>query len=130
MCRQFTATPTTRSSSSTLRSQGDAGHVHLLELDVVIGARFLVTVHGPLNPVVPVDAALVETRGTLARIEAGRFRPHSPTEVAYAVLSGVARRQRGVIGEVAEKIPGLRSESWKATSATRVAVGGAVPASS
>jgi Mg2+ and Co2+ transporter CorA len=86
---------------------GDAGHVHLLELDVVIGKRFLVTVHGPLNPIVPVDAALVETRGTLARIEAGRFQPHSPAEVAYAVLSGVARRQRGVIGEVAERIPGL-----------------------
>ena len=81
---------------------GDAGHVHLLELDVVIGERFLVTVHGPLNPVVPLDAALVETRGTLARIEAGRFQPRSPAELAYAVLSGVARRQRGVIGEVAE----------------------------
>jgi Mg2+ and Co2+ transporter CorA len=86
---------------------GDAGHVHLLELDAVIGHRFLVTVHGPLNPIVPVDAALVETRGALARIEAGRFQPRSPAELAYAVLSGVARRQRGLIGEVAERIPGL-----------------------
>jgi magnesium transporter len=86
---------------------GDAGHVHLLELDVAIGDRFLVTVHGPINPVVPVDAALVETRAALARIEAGRFQPRSPAELAYAVLSAVARRQRGVIGEVAEKIPGL-----------------------
>jgi magnesium transporter len=86
---------------------GDAGHVHLLELDVAIGHRFLLTVHGPINPIVPVDAALVETRGTLARIEAGRFQPRSPAELAYAVLSAVARRQRGVIGEVAEKIPGL-----------------------
>jgi magnesium transporter len=86
---------------------GDAGHVHLLELDVAIGDRFLLTVHGPINPIVPVDAALVETRGTLARIEAGRFQPRSPAELAYAVLSAVARRQRGVIGEVAEKIPGL-----------------------
>jgi Mg2+ and Co2+ transporter CorA len=86
---------------------GDAGHVHLLELDVAIGDRFLVTVHGPINPIVPIDAALVETRGTLARVEAGRFQPKSPAELAYAVLSAVARRQRGVIGEVAEKIPGL-----------------------
>ncbi len=31
---------------------GDAGHVHLLELDQIIGRDFLVTVHGPLNPVV------------------------------------------------------------------------------
>jgi Mg2+ and Co2+ transporter CorA len=86
---------------------GDAGHVHMLELDVVIGSNFLVTVHGPLNPVVPLEAALVEARGALKRMEAGRFTPQSPAELAHAIMSGVARRQRGVIGEVAEKIPGL-----------------------
>jgi magnesium transporter len=86
---------------------GDAGHVHLLELDVVIGPHLLVTVHGPLNPIVPVSAALVETQSALERIEAERFRPKSPGELAYAVISAVARRQRGVIGEVAERIPGL-----------------------
>src|SRR5690349_17158018 len=31
---------------------GAAGHVHLLELDQVVGTRYLVTVHGPINPVV------------------------------------------------------------------------------
>ena len=40
---------------------GKAGHVHLLELDQVIGRDYLVTVHGPLNPVVELDEALVET---------------------------------------------------------------------
>jgi Mg2+ and Co2+ transporter CorA len=29
---------------------GRAGHVHLLELDQIIGHHFLVTVHGPINP--------------------------------------------------------------------------------
>ena len=31
---------------------GGAGHVHLLELDQIVGRDYLVTVHGPLNPIV------------------------------------------------------------------------------
>jgi magnesium transporter len=86
---------------------GAAGHVHLLELDQIVGDRFLVTVHGPLNPVVDPAAALVETAGALARIEGGRFRPVSPAELSYAVTSAVARRQRALVSDVAEKLPGL-----------------------
>jgi magnesium transporter len=86
---------------------GRAGHVHLLEVDQIIGDRFIVTVHGPLNPVVDPVQAMVETAGVLHRIESGRFRPTSPAEVSYAVTSAVARRQRQLIGDVAEKLPGL-----------------------
>ena len=86
---------------------GHAGHVHLLELDQIIGREFLVTVHGPLNPVVDLREALVETDGALRRIESGRFRPATPYELSYAITSGVARRQRGLINQVAEKLPGL-----------------------
>jgi Mg2+ and Co2+ transporter CorA len=57
---------------------GDAGHVHLLELDLIIGAHYLVTVHGPLNPAVDSREALVETSAVLRRIGSGRFRPTSP----------------------------------------------------
>jgi magnesium transporter len=89
---------------------GSAGHVHLLELDVVIAPRLLVTAHGPINPVVPLDVALQETRGVLARIEGGRFKPSSPAELAYAVVSAVARRQRGVVGSVAERVPALETK--------------------
>ena len=63
--------------------------------------------HGPLNPVVDPAEALVETDAVLRRIESGRFRPSTPHELSYAVTSAVARRQRGLIGEVAEKLPGL-----------------------
>jgi magnesium transporter len=91
-------------------SLGDAGHVHLLELDQIIGRHYLVTVHGPINPDVDPDRALVETAGVLARIEEGRFRPRSPAELSYAVTSAVARRQSGVIREVAGKLPGLERE--------------------
>ena len=40
---------------------GARGHVHYLELDQFVGEDFLVTVHGPLNPKVPLEAALRET---------------------------------------------------------------------
>ena len=89
---------------------GDAGHVHLLELDQIIGRHYLVTVHGPINPEVDPARALVETAGALSRIEEGRFRPGSPAELSYAITSAVARRQSGVIREVAGKLPGLESE--------------------
>ena len=71
---------------------GTAGHVHLLELDQIIGERFLVTVHGPLNPAVDPAEALVETEGVLQRIREGRFRPESPGRgVVRAQLRGGAR---------------------------------------
>ncbi|MFL6133532.1 MAG: magnesium transporter CorA family protein [Nocardioidaceae bacterium] len=89
---------------------GNAGHVHLLELDQIIGDRFLVTVHGPLNPVVNPAEALAETRSVLNRIEAGRFAPGTPAELSYAVTSAVARRQRALVGVVAAKLPGLEQQ--------------------
>jgi len=89
---------------------GHAGHVHLLELDQIIGPDYLVTVHGPLNPVVDPAEALVETDAALRRIESGRFRPTTPQELSYAITSGVARRQRSLINQVAEKLPGLEQQ--------------------
>lgn len=89
---------------------GKAGHVHLLELDQIIGERFLVTVHGPLNPAVDPAQALVETDGVLQRIREGRFRPESPAETSFALSSAVARRQREVISDVAERLPGLEQQ--------------------
>ena len=89
---------------------GTAGHVHLLELDQIIGRDFLVTVHGPLNPVVELEEALVETDAVLRRLESGRFRPSTPHELSFAVTSAIARRQRGLINQVAEKLPGLEQQ--------------------
>ncbi len=89
---------------------GRAGHVHLLELDQIIGHHFLVTVHGPINPALDVSVALVETAAVLSRLESGRFHPKTPAELSYAVTSAVARRQRAAISEVSMKLPGLESE--------------------
>jgi magnesium transporter len=81
--------------------------VHLLELDQIIGRDYLVTVHGPLNPIVDPAEALVETDSVLRRLESGRFRPSTPHELSFAITSAVARRQRGLINQMAEKLPGL-----------------------
>jgi Mg2+ and Co2+ transporter CorA len=84
--------------------------VHLLELDQIIGRNYLVTVHGPINPAVDPAAALEETEGVLRRIEQGRFRPGSPAEMSYAIGTAVARRQRGMVGAIAERLPGLEQQ--------------------
>jgi hypothetical protein len=54
---------------------GTGGHVHYVELDQFIGPRYLITVHGPVNPAVTPEATLRETRAVLGRIQAGRLRP-------------------------------------------------------
>jgi Mg2+ and Co2+ transporter CorA len=59
---------------------------------------------------VDVAQALVETQAALARIDGGRFRPSTPIELAYAITSGVARRQSAVVRDVAGKLPGLEQE--------------------
>ncbi|MEO7350413.1 MAG: CorA family divalent cation transporter [Marmoricola sp.] len=86
---------------------GRAGHVHLLELDQIIGRDYFVTVHGPLNPIVDPLEAVAETEAVRRRIESGRFRPSTPHELSFAVTSAVARRQRGLITDVAQRLPGL-----------------------
>jgi magnesium transporter len=71
---------------------GTAGHVHYLELDQFIAPRYLVTVHGPINPAVDPQAALRETGDVLRRLQAGRLRPATGFELSYAVVSALARR--------------------------------------
>jgi magnesium transporter len=71
---------------------GAGGHVHYLELDQFVGENFLVTVHGPLNPKVPLESALRETTSVAARLDNGRLHPTSPFGLTYAIVSSIARR--------------------------------------
>lgn len=89
---------------------GRAGHVHLLELDQVVGRRWLVTVHGPINTSLDQAESYVDTAALLRRIREGRFRPGSPAEASYSLGTAIARRQRDVVSQVAEKLPGLERE--------------------
>jgi magnesium transporter len=76
---------------------GTGGHVHYVELDQFIGPRYVVTVHGPVNPAVTPEAALRETRAVLGRIEAGRLHPRSAFELSYAIVSALAQGQEAFV---------------------------------
>lgn len=90
---------------------GNAGHVHLLELDQLVGRRYLLTVHGPINPVVDPAEALRETTAVRNRIERGTFRPASPAQLSHAIGSAVVRSQRSMISKVAESLPELEQQA-------------------
>jgi magnesium transporter len=47
---------------------GEGGHVHHVELDQFIGARFVVTVHGPVNPAVTRQVWPLEQRVTSGQL--------------------------------------------------------------
>jgi Mg2+ and Co2+ transporter CorA len=83
---------------------GTGGHVHYVELDQFIGPRYLVTVHGPVNPAVTEETALRETRAVLQRIEAGRLRPSSAFELSYAIVSALAQGQEAFVETVTRQV--------------------------
>jgi magnesium transporter len=83
---------------------GARGHVHYLELDQFVGEDFLITVHGPLNPIVPLEAALRETNAVAARMENGRLHPTSPFGLTYAIVSSIARRESEMVAEIAREV--------------------------
>ena len=86
---------------------GDRGHVHYLELDSYIGPHFLVTLHGPRNPVVPLESLLAETSEIAGRLHAGRLRPTSPMALAYAVTSAATNADERTVNDLAEAVGGL-----------------------
>ncbi|WP_421741327.1 CorA family divalent cation transporter [Cellulomonas sp.] len=80
--------------------RGEGGHVHHVELDRLIGPRYLVTVHGPVNPAVPLDVALRDTREVLERIRAGRLRPRTSFDISHAIVSTLTRRMEKFVEEL------------------------------
>src|SRR4051794_25620104 len=68
---------------------GVGGHVHYVELDQFVGRRYLVTVHGPVNPAVDPAAARVETDAVALRVDTGRYHPASGPELSTAIVSAL-----------------------------------------
>ena len=83
---------------------GAGGHVHYIELDLFVGGRYLVTVHGPVNPAVPADVATRETAAVLARLEAGRLRPDGPLALSHAIASSLARHLEMFVERMTEQV--------------------------
>jgi magnesium transporter len=84
--------------------RGPSGHVHYIELDQIIGDKYIVTVHGPLNPAVDAAVALRETEMVRRRLIAGKLRPDSPYELSYAVVSALAHTLEAFIEELTDQV--------------------------
>ena len=95
---------------------GERGHVHYLELDQFIGPRFLVSVHGPLNPAVDPAIARREVDSVIERVESGRLRPVSPFALAYAIVSTMVRNEAAQIAELAEQVGHLEQRVMAAVN--------------
>ena len=85
--------------------RGDRGHVHHIELDEVIGPNWLLTVHGPMNPAAPLDAAYVETGSLARKLHSGRLRPSTAWELSGALVSTL-------IGRLRDHLTALTHEVW------------------
>ena len=81
-----------------------SGHAKLIELDLFVGDRFLVSVHGPVDPSVPPEAPMDEVRETLDRMRARRIWPESPTALMHALVSLIALRQRLAVQDIATRV--------------------------
>ena len=83
---------------------GSGGHVHYLELDQFVGETYMITIHGPVNPKVPLEAALRETNAVAARMADGRLHPTSPFGLTYAIVSSIARREAEMVADIAREV--------------------------
>jgi Mg2+ and Co2+ transporter CorA len=82
---------------------GTGGHVHYVELDQFIGPNYLVTVHGPINPIVKPEVASRDTDLVLRHIEGGDLRPQSPMALSGAILSALVRRETDLVSNLAKE---------------------------
>ena len=90
--------------------RGARGHVHYIELDQYIGPNWLITVHGPMNPAVPLDAAHVETRAVAGRLQNGRLRPTRACELSAAMVTALTGRLREFLTELTQEVWNLERQ--------------------
>jgi magnesium transporter len=82
----------------------DAGETRLVELDVFVGQRFVITVHKRDEVAVAGVEGMSEVEETLDRIRGGRVAPRTPVQLTYALVSLMALRQRLLVQDVAVRV--------------------------
>jgi Mg2+ and Co2+ transporter CorA len=80
------------------------GETRLVELDLFVGDRFVVTVHKRDEASVAAVEGVSEVEETVARIGAGRIAPRTPVELTHALVSLMALRQRLLVQDVAVRV--------------------------
>lgn len=78
--------------------------MHYVELDQIVGANYLVTVHGPANAAVPEAVLHRETGAVLERLRSGRLAGTTAPELAYALTSAVVRTMEQHVAELTEEV--------------------------
>ena len=89
---------------------GRAGHVHLLQLAQFICRDGLVTLHGPHNPEVDASEVQYDTDSLRQRLDAGRLHPKTSSELAHALVAGLAREYRDVLNKIATRVAALETD--------------------
>jgi magnesium transporter len=89
---------------------GRGGHVHYVELDQQIGPNWLLTVHGPMNDAVPLDAAYVETRAVARRLDKGTLRPTRTCDLSAALVDVLVGRLRDYLIRLTQDVWGLERQ--------------------
>jgi magnesium transporter len=90
--------------------RGARGHVHYVELDQVVGPNWLLTVHGTDDPVVPLDAAYVETGSVARKLDSGRLRPARACELSAALVTSLIGRMRDYLTALTEEVWNLERQ--------------------
>jgi magnesium transporter len=89
---------------------GAAGHVHYIELDQFVSARYLVTVHGPVDAEVDSDVACRATRAVSSRMEAGRIRPATANDLSHEIVSTMARQMQSFVETLTQSVSELERQ--------------------
>lgn len=89
---------------------GEGGHVHYLELDQLVGPNYLVTVHGPRNPAVPLELLLEETDDLAERMLTGRHLPSGPWAASHRIVSALTIAQEREVNRLARDVGGLEQQ--------------------
>jgi hypothetical protein len=90
--------------------RGARGHVRYIELDQFVGTNWLLTVHGPINPVVPLEAAYVETGSVARKLDGGRLRPNRACELSASVVTALTNRLRDFLTELTQEVWSLERQ--------------------
>jgi magnesium transporter len=90
--------------------RGAHGHVHYVELDQLIGRNWVLTVHGPMNDAVPLDAAYVETDAVARRLDRGKLRPARGCELSAALVDALAARMRDYLTTLTNEVWALEKQ--------------------
>jgi magnesium transporter len=90
--------------------RGAGGHVHYVELDQVVGPNWVLTAHGPMNDVVVLDAAYVETGAVARRLQNQNLRPGRPCELSEALVDALTTRLQDFLTTLSQQAQTLEQQ--------------------